>query len=138
LSLKSKSKLQEENISNELYKKYATLRTNLFENIIQNNPDIDKHLLLEKTQTILDRMVFIFFGEDRGILPTNTIRSIIDHYEGDAEYRELWHFYKIYFKAINQGNDKLKIPEYNGGLFAQDDLLDSLVIDKHVLDSSPL
>ncbi|WP_295421049.1 type IIL restriction-modification enzyme MmeI [Sulfurovum sp.] len=49
LTLKSQSKLQEENISNELYKKYATLRTNLFENIIQNNSDIDKHVLLEKT-----------------------------------------------------------------------------------------
>jgi hypothetical protein len=69
LTLKSQSKLQEENISNELYKKYATLRTNLFDNIIHNNPTIDKHVLLEKTQTILDRMVFIFFGEDRGILP---------------------------------------------------------------------
>ncbi len=138
LSLKTQSKLQEENISNELYKKYATLRTNLFENIIQNNPSIDKYILLEKTQTILDRMVFIFFGEDRGILPPNTIKAIVDHYEGDIEARELWHFYKIYFNAINKGNAKLKIPEYNGGLFAVDEVLDNLVIDKHVLDASPL
>ncbi len=138
LTLKNQSKLQEENISNELYKKYATLRTNLFENIIQNNPSIDKHILLEKTQTILDRMVFIFFGEDRGILPSNTIRAIIDHHEGDIEDRDLWHFYKIYFNAINKGNAKLKIPEYNGGLFATDELLDSLIIDKDVLDTSPL
>jgi type I restriction-modification system DNA methylase subunit len=138
LRLKNQSKLQEKNISNELYKKYATLRTNLFENILQNNPNIDKHILLEKTQTILDRMVFIFFGEDRGILPPNTIKAIIDHYEGDIEDRELWHFYKIYFNAINQGNVKLKIPEYNGGLFATDEVLDSLIIDSHVLDSSPL
>ncbi len=50
LTLKSQSKLQEENISNELYKKYATLRTNLFDNITQNNPSIDKHILLEKTE----------------------------------------------------------------------------------------
>ncbi len=138
LSLKNQSKLQEENISNELYKKYATLRTNLFENIIQNNPSIDKHILLEKTQTILDRMVFIFFGEDRGILPPNTIKDIVEHYEGDIEDRELWHFYKIYFNAINKGNAKLNIPEYNGGLFATDVLLDSLVIESSVLDTSPL
>ncbi|MEA3491399.1 MAG: N-6 DNA methylase, partial [Campylobacterota bacterium] len=138
LTLKNQSKLQEENISHELYKKYATLRTNLFENIIQNNPHIDKLILLEKTQTILDRMVFIFFGEDRGILPANTIKSIIDHHDGDIEDRELWHFYKIYFSAINKGNAKLKIPEYNGGLFAEDALLDSLIIDKNVLDASPL
>jgi len=35
LQLKEQSKLQEEKISNELYKKYAELRTNLFDNIIQ-------------------------------------------------------------------------------------------------------
>jgi type I restriction-modification system DNA methylase subunit len=138
LTLKSQSKLQEENISNELYRKYATLRTNLFDNIIQNNPSIDKHILLEKTQTILDRMVFIFFGEDRGILPPNTIKAIIDHYKGDIEDRELWHFYKIYFNAINKGNAKLNIPEYNGGLFAPDVLLDEIIIDNEVIEECPL
>jgi len=138
LQLKEQSKLQEENISNELYKKYAELRTNLFDNIIQNNPEVDKYILLEKTQTILDRMVFIFFAEDRGILPPNTIRAIIDHYKGDIEDRELWHFYKIYFKAINIGNEKLNIPEYNGGLFATDELLNSLKIDNNVIEACPL
>ncbi|BAF73174.1 Eco57I restriction-modification methylase domain-containing protein [Sulfurovum sp. NBC37-1] len=138
LKLKQDSKLQEESISNELYKKYAGLRLNLFENIIENNPQTDRHLLLEKTQTILDRMVFIFFAEDRGILPPNTIQSIIDHYKGDIEDRDLWHFYKIYFKAINQGNKKLNIPEYNGGLFAADEVLESLKIDNHVIDACPL
>lgn len=138
LSLKKQSKLQEENISNELYKKYAGLRTNLFENISQNNPEIDKYILLEKTQTILDRMVFIFFAEDRDILPPNTIQSIIDHYEGDIEDRELWHFYKIYFNAINKGNAKLNIPEYNGGLFASNALLDNLIIDNDVINACPL
>ena len=52
--------------------------------------------------------------------------------------RELWHFYKIYFNAINQGNKKLNIPEYNGGLFATDDLLDAIVIDNDVIEGCPL
>jgi len=138
LKLKEQSKLQEEEISNELYKKYAGLRANLFDNIIKNNPGIDKHLLLEKTQTILDRMVFIFFAEDRGILPTNTIQSIIDRYRDDIEDRPLYHFYKIYFKAINKGNSKLNIPEYNGGLFAEDEMLLNLTIDDDVINECPL
>jgi len=138
LRLKELSKLREEDISGELYKKYAKLRTDLFENILHNNPEYDKHLLLEKTQTILDRMVFIFFAEDRGILPPNTIAAIIDHYKNDIEDRELWHFYKIYFRAINQGNAKLKIPEYNGGLFAEDAVLERLRIDAEVIESLPL
>lgn len=138
LKLKHDSKLQEENISNELYKKYAGLRVDLFENILQNNPEIDKRILLEKTQKLLDRMVFIFFAEDRGILPTNTIQAIIDRYKDDIEDRDLYLFYKIYFKAINEGNSKLNIPEYNGGLFAIDESLDALIIDNEVIDACPL
>jgi len=138
LQLKKASKLQEEEISAALYKKYARLRTDLFENILRNNPGYDKHLLLQKTQTILDRMVFIFFAEDRGILKPNTIRAIIDHYRSDIEARELWHFYKIYFRAIDKGNERLGIPAYNGGLFAEDAIIESLVIDAEVIESLPL
>jgi type I restriction-modification system DNA methylase subunit len=138
LKLKEDSKLKEQDISNELYKKYAGLRTRLFENIIKNNTKIDKLTLLNKTQKLLDRMVFIFFAEDRGILPTNTIATIIEHYKNDIEDRELYHFYKIYFKAINEGNPKINISEYNGGLFAEDEILDSLKIDDEVLEACPL
>ncbi len=138
IKLKEQSKLQEEKISNELYRRYTGLRTHLFDNILQNNPEIDKNILLEKTQTLLDRIVFIFFAEDRGILPTNTIKAIIDRYRDDIEDRSLYHFYKIYFKAINEGNIKLDIPEYNGGLFTEDEILQNLIIDDDVLDESPL
>jgi len=138
LKLKQDSKLQEENISNELYKNYSGFRAELFENIVKNNPKIEKFLLLEKTQKILDRMIFIFFAEDRGILPTNTIQAIVDRYKDDIEDRPLYHFYKIYFRAINKGNAKLGISEYNGGLFADDEILDTLVIDDEVIKTSPL
>ncbi|HHD83390.1 MAG TPA: hypothetical protein ENK93_00800 [Campylobacteraceae bacterium] len=138
LQLKEQSRLKEQEISNELYKKYAGLRKSLFENIVKNNPQIDKLTLLTKTQTLLDRMVFIFFAEDRGILPPNTISAIIEHYKNDIENRPLYHFYKIYFKAINEGNPKIKIPAYNGGLFADDEMLNSLVIEDEVINACPL
>jgi hypothetical protein len=92
LALKNQSKLQEENISNELYKKYAKLRTDLFENIIQNNTDIDKNTLLEKTQTILDRMVFIFFAEDRGILKPNRGWRLWSHQKLSTDTPPTAHF----------------------------------------------
>jgi type I restriction-modification system DNA methylase subunit len=138
LHLKEDSKLQEEKISNELYKKYSQLRVSLFENLVKNNPQIEKLELLENTQKLLDRMIFIFFAEDRGILPTNTIQAIVDRYKDDIESRELYHFYKIYFRAINEGNSRLKISEYNGGLFATDKALDELIIDDEVMSSAPL
>ncbi|MCT7481488.1 BREX-1 system adenine-specific DNA-methyltransferase PglX [Aliarcobacter cryaerophilus] len=48
----------------------------------------------------------------------------------------LYDIYKFYFEAINKGNDKLQIPQYNGGLFATDELLDSLIIDDFILDEN--
>ena len=138
LELKRRSKLREEEITDELYRRYADLRAELFADILARNPQIDRHLLLQKTQTILDRMVFIFFAEDRGILPPNTIASIIERYRDDIEDRPLWHFYKIYFRAIHSGNAKLNIPAYNGGLFAPDELIDSLEIGDEAIEALPL
>ncbi|MDD4328397.1 MAG: hypothetical protein PHD79_00415 [Aliarcobacter sp.] len=36
--------------------------------------------------------------------------------------------------AINERNERLNIPKYNGGLFSKDELLDSLIIDDSFLD----
>lgn len=137
LELKKASKLKDEQISNELYKKYSLLRLNLFNNLKKNNEN-DPLELLNFTQKILDRMIFIFFGEDRGILKPNTIQAIINHHQKSIEGSSLYHFYKIYFKGINEGNPQLDIPEYNGGLFACDEVLDALVIDDEVLNELPL
>src|SRR5574344_2092234 len=48
----------------------------------------------------------------------------------------LYDIYKFYFDAISNGNEKLDIPKYNGGLFATDLLLDSLIIDDFILDEN--
>ena len=138
LEIKRRSKLHEEEISGRLYRQYADLRAELFADILARNPGVDRHLLLQKTQTILDRMVFIFFAEDRGILPPNTIASIIERYRDDIEDRPLWHFYRIYFRAIHSGNEKLGIPAYNGGLFAPDEVIDALDIGNDAIEALPL
>ena len=36
--------------------------------------------------------------------------------------------------AINERNERLNIPKYNGGLFSKDELLDNLIIDDSFLD----
>ena len=46
----------------------------------------------------------------------------------------MYGYYKIYFDAINSGNEKLGIPKYNGGLFSKDEILDSLIIEDSFLD----
>lgn len=76
-TIKEKSLNFEQDISNQLYKDYTAFRTKLFENILKNNPLIDKLELLNATQKLIDRIVFILFGEDTDLLPKNTIGTII-------------------------------------------------------------
>lgn len=97
--------------------------------------NLDKPTLLRLTQKLCDRIVFILFGEDRGLLKPNTIKEIREEFQNQkfTNYT-LYDIYKFYFDAINNGNDKLNIPRYNGGLFATDPILDALVIDDSSLD----
>ena len=134
LKLKEKSATFEQDISKNLYKDFSLFRTHLFENIIKNN-DLDKALLLRLTQKLCDRIIFILFAEDRGLLTSNTIKEIRERHKNDGfGDRSMYDYYKLYFNAINEGNDRLNIPKYNGGLFAKDETLDSLVIGDENLD----
>ncbi|MGE4396489.1 MAG: Eco57I restriction-modification methylase domain-containing protein [Sulfurimonas sp.] len=134
LKLKEKSANFELQISKELYKDFSLFRTHLFENIVKNN-SLEKSTLLRLTQRLCDRIIFMLFAEDRGLLRHNTIKEIREEFRAQkfTSYA-LYDIYKFYFNAINEGNEKLGIPKYNGGLFAKDELLDSLIIDDTYLD----
>ncbi|MBL1244404.1 MAG: N-6 DNA methylase [Sulfurimonas sp.] len=134
LKLKEKSATFEQDISKNLYRDFSHFRTHLFENLVKNN-DLDKAKLLRLTQKLCDRIIFVLFAEDRGLLTANTIQEIRERHKADGfGDRSMYDYYKLYFDAINAGNQKLNIPKYNGGLFAQDAELDSLIIDDNILD----
>src|SRR5574344_805582 len=163
LKLKEKTNSFEQDISKKLYKDFSNFRTALFENIVKNNlgngiliPSVlngevlvpkgtlcektslpKQQTLLRLTQKLCDRIIFILFAEDRDLLRTNMIKEIREEFINQkfTNY-SLYDIYKFYFEAINKGNDKLQIPQYNGGLFATDELLDSLKIDDFILDEN--
>ncbi len=134
LKIKESSQNFEQQISKELYKDFSLFRTHLFENIVKNN-SLGKSTLLRLTQKLCDRIIFMLFAEDRGLLRHNTIKEIREEFKAQkfTSYT-LYDIYKFYFNAINEGNEKLGIPKYNGGLFAKDELLDGLIIDDSYLD----
>lgn len=135
LKLKEKSASFEAQISKELYKDFSTFRNNLFENITKNNQHLDKSLSLRLTQKLCDRIIFILFCEDRGLLTPNTVREIRKEFMNQKfTSHTLYEIYKFYFHAINEGNAKLNITKYNGGLFTSDEMLDSLKIDDEMLN----
>lgn len=135
LKLKEKFATHEREISNKFYKDFSAFRLTLFKNICKNNASIDKNRLLSLTQKLCDRFVFILFAEDRGLLRLRTIAEIKDKFQNQVTELSFYDFYKIYFKAIDKGNERLDIKRYNGGLFATDTELDALKIDDSVLEA---
>jgi len=59
----------EQDISKEFYSVFKKIRIDLFEHLKANNPNIDELVLLEKTQKLLDRFIFVCFCEDNYLLP---------------------------------------------------------------------
>ena len=136
--IKTESVTVEENVTKQLYKEYSGFRKSLFNNITAFNPTIDKLLLFKKTQKLLDRFLFLFFAEDRMLVPPNSVRMILQQWNSlkdmDA-YQPLYNRFKLYFGYLNTGH-KGKLHDifaYNGGLFAADEVLDNIIIDDTIL-----
>ena len=116
-------------ITKELYKEYKSIRVGLVQHLQKNGPkDIDNRdaLFIEKSQKLLDRVLFIAFSEDRGLLPRKTIAQAHDH-KDKYNPRPVWDNYKAIFRWVDKGNDDPPIPGYNGGLFKNDPLLDEKI-----------
>jgi type I restriction-modification system DNA methylase subunit len=137
--IKDESLTQEENITKKLYKDYASFRNEIFDAIQKENPEYDKLTLFKKTQKLLDRFLFIFFAEDRLLLPPNSIRSIVNQWtdlrDKYDEYFPLYDRFKKYFGYMNTGHkgQQHDIFAYNGGLFAPDEILDNIKINDDLL-----
>ena len=150
--IKNESVSNEDKITKELYKDYSAFRKELFNDIVHLNTQYNKLELFKKTQKLLDRFLFIFFAEDRQLLPTNLIFSINLEWQKLREARvpvSLYDRYKMYFNDLNTGarvslpafgkhtneivTAQYDIYAYNGGLFQPDDLLDNIAINDDLL-----
>ncbi|MEQ9549411.1 MAG: Eco57I restriction-modification methylase domain-containing protein [Coleofasciculus sp. G3-WIS-01] len=116
----------QEEITKQLYSEYKDVRLSLVKHFrftgLKDIPDRDR-VLIEKAQKTLDRLLFVAFCEDRGLLPSKTIAQAHDS-KDPYNPRPIWDNYKAVFRWVDKGNDNPPIPEYNGGLFQPDPLLD--------------
>jgi hypothetical protein len=118
-------------LTKEYYVRYAEMREDAFERLCEQNPGVSAEEVLAVTQKLLDRVLFCSFCEDRGLLPSDTIKKAYEHSD-PYNPRPVWENFRGLFRAVNRGNPVLTIPAYNGGLFSEDPLLDSLVIPDEV------
>ncbi|CAD5910943.1 Eco57I restriction-modification methylase domain-containing protein [Planktothrix agardhii] len=116
----------QQEITEQLYQDYHNVRINLVNHFRftgpKNLPNRD-NVLIEKAQKTLDRILFLAFCQDRGLLPKNTLNNAHDH-KDPYNPRFIWDNYKSVFSWVNKGNEDPPIPGYNGGLFEHDSLLD--------------
>ncbi len=131
--LAEKSLEQEQDISKKFYSEYKAIRIDLFNHLIENNKEIEKVILLEKSQKILDRLIFILFCEDTAnLLPSNILREAYDLgiKSRDRNDQKVWRELRNLFIDIDEGRNDVdpKINGYNGGLFKYDEILDNLNI----------
>ncbi|MCL1880656.1 MAG: BREX-1 system adenine-specific DNA-methyltransferase PglX [Oscillospiraceae bacterium] len=124
-------------ISNSFYNDYKSLRYNLFVSMKENNTGFDEVVLFSKAQKVIDRFIFICFCENRGLLPKDIFRKVIDSPQSSFIIVEnrLWNELKGLFRSIDKGYPPMKINGYNGGLFKEDDVLDELVVPDKVLEN---
>jgi len=115
----------EEAITKALYAEYKDTRIKLVQHLTEQTAG-DKVAMIETAQKILDRVLFIAFCEDRGLLPPNTIKTAHD-YKDPYNPSAVWTRYKAVFRWVDQGNDDPPIPGYNGGLFKFDPVIDEQI-----------
>ena len=149
--IKDESVSQESLITKKLYNDYSQFKNELYHSLVKLNPQYEPLELFKKSQKLLDRFLFIFFAEDRQLLPTNLIFRINKEWQQLRNMRievSLYDRYKIYFNDLDQGAkvslpafsqtaskqvEEFQIYAYNGGLFKTDDLLNDIKIEDELL-----
>jgi Eco57I restriction-modification methylase len=134
---------RESQIEEEFYSHYKGVRERLFNVLRLSNPKFTGSAtdLLRVSQKLLDRFIFAFYCEDMGermLFPPQFIRDYLKtrcnepYYE--VEGGEIWDFFRRFFNKMNTGGTlgKETVPYINGGLFADDPLIDSLSIPNHI------
>lgn len=131
--LLQESRREDKDITDSLYNDYKKLRLELLSGIQQADSTLPGLQAISLAQKVLDRILFVAFAEDTGLLPQNTLESA---YEARDVYnpRPVWDNFKGLFRAIDKGSEALKIPRYNGGLFRDDSAIDGLTLSDEICE----
>ncbi len=127
------SRREDKDITDALYADYKALRSTLIDGIRTTTPAVDPLNSIATAQTVLDRVLFIAFAEDTGLLPKNILEQAFES-EDKFNPRPVWDNFKGLFNAIDKGSSGLGVPKYNGGLFAPDPAIDALTLTNDVCE----
>jgi len=127
IALLEKTGARQKNVGEALYKSYREQRNQLIWHLVheQKKPLDDAIRIAQK---LLDRVVFIAFCEDRGLLPPETLKRAwtqVPAYSKAVNPR--WQNFVGLFHLVDKGGEEIDLQVgFNGGLFRHDPELDDL------------
>jgi len=128
--LLERSAQRQRTVSDILYEDYRTNRFHLVEHLVQKRGKT-LETAIHVAQKILDRIVFVAFCEDRGLLPAKCIDTAFRNVPPFSKVTNpRWRNFLDLFQAIDTGHASLELDRgYNGGLFRRDPEVDDLELD---------
>ena len=135
IQLLDKSINKQEEVGDELYVNYNENRERMINHLTREPYNKDLNKAIRITQKILDRIIFIAFCEDRGLLPQNSIGKAHENIPPfDRVTNPRWRNFKDLFYSVDKGNRKAYINPFNGCLFSEDQEVDNLELDDNWTD----
>jgi hypothetical protein len=128
------SKRQRE-VGDRLYSDYHDNRVLLIQHLTSPAHDKPLDTAIRIAQKLVDRVVFVAFCEDRGLLPD---RSLFRAWNEIPPFHRVtnprWQNFRDLFRSVDEGNEARDIPGYNGGLFRKDPAVDDLELEDQWTD----
>jgi len=121
---------RQQEVGDELYNAYSDNRLHLIHHLMTKHGN-SLEQAIHIAQKILDRIIFVAFCEDRGLLPE---KSIENTYKTIPPFSKVtnprWRNFLDLFHAIDKGHKSLHLDTgYNGGLFRHDPDVDDLQLE---------
>ena len=113
---------EEKEFTNEFYKLFHETRLILIKSF-QEKENVSKNESIFYTQIFLNRLMFIFFVEDKSFVPDKKIfydrvLKLLHAVEPSEHSRKIFDDINELFTIFDKGSDKLNIFGFNGGLFS--------------------
>ncbi len=130
LALLTRTGERQREVGDELYEAYSKNRLDLIRHL---HTKLGKPLdtAIAVAQKLLDRIIFVAFCEDRGLLPRRIIQRTYEDLPPLARVTNpRWRNFMDLFHAVDKGHRAFDLEQgYNGGLFAHDADVDELQLD---------
>ena len=135
LRMLRQSKERQRTVGKELYREYHRNREDLIAHL--RGPAHGKSLdaAIGIAQTLLGRIIFIAFCEDRELLPARVIKEAYEKIPPFARVRNpKWRNFLDLFRSVDEGNEDRRISPFDGRLFEANPEVDDLDLDDRWTD----